>query len=197
MVPEEGRGNLQEMLDQLEEGAQGAASVSLDGLLDHVGRRSYGPILLLAGLIILAPLIGDIPGVPTVLAALVFLISGQLLFGRRHFWVPGWLGRRTVSSDKLRAALRRLRRPTRFVDRVLRPRLTVLAGEAASRVIALMCLMVAASTPLLEMIPFSANLAGAALTAFGLALVTRDGFLALIAFAFVGSLAGVLFYSWP
>jgi hypothetical protein len=34
--------------------------------------------------------------------------------------------------------------------------------------------------PLLELIPFSANLAGVALAAFGISLIARDGLFALI-----------------
>lgn len=32
-----------------------------------VGRRSFGPTLLLAGLVTLAPIVGDIPGVPVLI----------------------------------------------------------------------------------------------------------------------------------
>ncbi|MEC7815327.1 MAG: exopolysaccharide biosynthesis protein, partial [Pseudomonadota bacterium] len=38
----------------------------------------------------------------------------------------------------------------------------------------------------MEFIPFSANGAGLALMAFGLAIVARDGLLALLALAFTG-----------
>ena len=46
--------------------------------------------------------------------------------------------------------------------------------------------------PFMEVVPFSANLAGAALAAFGLALVARDGLLALIAFLITAATAGLL-----
>lgn len=42
------------------------------------------------------------------------------------------------------------------------------------------------SERLLEMIPFSANLAGLSLTSFGIALIARDGLLALISLAATG-----------
>jgi len=38
----------------------------------------------------------------------------------------------------------------------------------------------------MELVPFSANAAGAALTVFGLSLIARDGVLALIAFVLTG-----------
>ena len=66
------------------------------------------------------------------------------------------------------------------------------AGASATRVIAAFCVLIALGMPPMEMIPFSANLAGAALAAFGLALIARDGVLALIAFAFTAIMAFVI-----
>lgn len=70
----------------------------------------------------------------------------------------------------------------RFVDRLLRPRLTILTQGAGTYAIAALCLGIAATMPVMEMVPFSANAAGLALTVFGLSLVARDGLLALFAF---------------
>lgn len=53
-----------------------------------IGRRSFGPLLLMAGLIILAPVVGDIPGVPSIMGVFIVLVSVQLLIGQEHFWLP-------------------------------------------------------------------------------------------------------------
>ncbi len=45
--------------------------------MQAVGSRSFGPLLLVAGLVTLSPA-GDVPGVPTIMAAFVFLVAGQL-----------------------------------------------------------------------------------------------------------------------
>jgi hypothetical protein len=158
--------------------------VTLEQMLDAVGRRSFGPLLLLAGLVVLAPLIGDIPTVPTMMAVVVMLVAVQLLLQRGQFWLPEWLLRRSVERKKVRKAVAWLRRPAEWVDRVLRPRLTFLTGDRGSVVVALTCMLIALAMPPMELIPFSANGAGLALSGFGLALVTRDGLLALLSFAF-------------
>jgi hypothetical protein len=49
--------------------------------------------------------------------------------------------------------------------------------------------------PVMEVVPFSANAAGIALAAFGLALIAHDGVLALIAFVFTVITAGLMIYS--
>lgn len=167
-------------------------SVTLDEILEAVGRRSFGPLLLLAGLVVLAPLVGDIPTVPTIMALLVLLVAVQLLLRRNEFWLPGWLLRRSVERGKIRKAVGWLRRPAGWVDRVLRPRLKALTGDAGAVAVALACILIALAMPPMEFVPFSANIAGAALTAFGLSLITRDGLVALVAFLFTfGALAWV------
>lgn len=175
--------NLEQLLDQIGEAErQDGDQVSLDMILELVGRRSFGPILLVVGLTTLAPVVGDIPGVPTLMAILVFITGIQLLLGRKHIWLPHWLLKRSVSSDKLHTALKWARRPARFIDRLLRSRLIQFAEGKAVYGIAVICLLIAAAMPLMEVVPFSANGAGVGLTAFGLALIARDGLLALIAF---------------
>ena len=167
--------------------------VTLDALLDAVGRRSFGPLLLMAGLITLAPLVGDIPGVPTIMGIFVVLTAGQLLFHRDHFWLPGWMLKRSVKRKKLCKALDWLRKPARWVDRWLKPRLTIFIRTAGVHVIAAVSVAIGLAMPAMEFVPFSANGAGAALTAFGLSLIADDGLLAVIAlvitvgtFGFVG-----------
>lgn len=187
--------SLEDLLDRIGESAAEREPVSLGAILDAIGRRSFGPLLLLAGLVTLAPIIGDIPGIPTVMALLVLLTAGQLLFRREHFWLPSWLLRRSVSQDGLCKALAWLRPPARFLDRWTRPRLRRFARGPAFYAIAGVCILIALGMPVMELVPFSANGAGLALTAFGLSLIARDGLLALIAFVVTGLTFGLIVYS--
>jgi hypothetical protein len=120
----------------------------------------------------------------------VLLITGQLLLGREYVWLPRWLLKRSVAQDTLCKALGWLRKPARYVDRLLRPRLTALTHTVGMYVIASVCVVIAAAMPVMEVVPFVANGAGAALTAFGLALVAHDGLLAIFAFAFTALTLG-------
>jgi len=186
--------SLEELLDRIAEAESDEERVSLDAILEAVGHRSFGPLLLVAGIITLMPIVGDIPGMPTMMGLLVVLTTGQLLFRRERFWLPQWMLNRSIARDKLCKALGWMRRPTRFLDRITRPRLTAFIRGAGTVVIAVVCIIVAAAMPAMEVVPFSANGAGAALTAFGLALIARDGLLALIAFAFTATTFGLVGY---
>lgn len=160
--------------------------VSIDSIMDMIGRRSFGPLLLLAGLIILAPVIGDIPGVPSIMGMFIFLVAIQLLIGQEHFWLPNWLLQRAVPVDKLIKAVEWLRKPAHYIDKLIRPRLPLFVNGIAKYLIAVVCILIALMLPFMEVIPFSANVGGLALVAFGLALIARDGLLALFSFILTG-----------
>src|SRR5688572_25076533 len=118
-------------------------------MMEAVGRSSFGALLLLGGLVTLSPL-DIIPGIPTLIALAVLIVCVQLLSGRRHFWLPAWVLRRSISSQQFRRALTWLKKPARFGDRLVRPRLTALTTDAAVKVIAVGCLVVALAMPVMR-----------------------------------------------
>lgn len=185
---------LEELLDRLDTIDGDHDPVDLSALLRQIGRRSFGVILLLAGLIVLVPIIGDIPGVPTLAALLVAIPAIQLLLGRNRFWLPEFLLRRSITRERLRKSLAVARKPARFVDRFTRRRLRMLVGPLGGRVIGAATLGIALVMPALELIPFSANLAGIALLAFGVAMIARDGLFAAISLATAASVFGLVGY---
>ena len=187
--------SLEDLLDTMVKAANDEDRVSLGKIVEAVGSRSFGPLLLVAGVVTFSPLSG-IPGVPTIMAALVLLISVQLLLGREHFWLPRWLLKRSVARDNLKKALQWLRPPACFIDRYLQPRLTVLVNSAGKYVIAVVCSVIAAAMPVMELVPFTAPGAGAVLTAFGLALIACDGLFAALASVFTAATLGLVVYHW-
>lgn len=186
--------NLQQMLDRMERSAVGQERVSLGSIVDAVGTRSFGPLLLLAGVIMASPLTG-IPSMPTAMGLLVFIIASQLLAQKQHFWLPQLILRRSVPSQKFTKAVGWLRPAARFVDRLLRPRLSVFIEGASIYVISVACIAIALCMPVMELVPLSAHIAGLALTAFGLSLIARDGLLALLAFIATAFTFGLVLYN--
>jgi hypothetical protein len=188
--------HLGQLIDRIAAAAEDREQVSIEEILARVGRRSFGPVLLVGGLITLTPVIGDIPGVPTVIAALVFLVGVQLLFHRKHIWLPKFILKRSAPREKLCKALEWMRRPARWIDRVTGPRLTMFTRGGGSHAIAIFSIAIALMMPAMELVPFSANGAGAALTAFGIALIAHDGVLALFALTVTTITLGFVGYHW-
>lgn len=186
--------SLTELLDQIDAAADLGDDTSIANILDAIGRRSFAPLLLFAGLVILAPLIGDLPGVPSMMGLIVFFTAGQMILQRPHIWLPKWLRNRAVSNGKVKKAVKWMRKPARFADRWSKRRYEWIVDRAGAYVIAVLCLAIALVTPILEVIPFSANLAGIAITAFGLAMIRTDGLIAVIAILFSASAIGLVGY---
>ncbi|WP_442508835.1 exopolysaccharide biosynthesis protein [Novipirellula sp. SH528] len=188
--------DLQGVLDRVESAADDGSKVSIGDVMDRLGRHSFAPMLLLPGLIMVAPVVGDIPGVPVMMGLIVLLGSVQVVMKRDHFWIPGWLENRKVSSTKVSKTIGWLRKPAQFLDRWSEERYTYLVDHAGIYVIAAVCIVIATATPIMEVVPMSANVAGAAITAFGLAILARDGLIAMLAIAFSLLTAGLLVYQW-
>ena len=172
--------NLEQLLDRMLKRSHGRHKVAVGGLLDAAGRRSFGPVVLLVGVLLVTPLSG-IPGIPTVMGLVVLLTLGQILFGRSHFWLPPLLTERQIPRERLVAAIEWLRPWAQRIDQRIRARLTwMVKGPGLYATVAL-CMAIGAAMPATEVVPFSSSIAGLALTVFGLSLVARDGVLAILA----------------
>ena len=96
--------NLEQLLDRLGKAEPGRPRVSLGMVVEALGGRSFGPLLVLAGLILVSPLSG-VPGLSTTMAMLVLIIAVQMLCHREHFWLPQWVLDRSLPRDRLDKAL--------------------------------------------------------------------------------------------
>jgi hypothetical protein len=195
MTRDEEPQNLGTLLELLEQAGEPGEPITIECMLEATGHRSFGALLLVPGLLVFSPLSG-IPGLPSFFAVMVGLIALQLLVGRKHFWLPRWLLGRSASRSKYDRAMAFLRDPARFIDRLLRHRLTFLTEGLAVRFNALLCLLIAATMPPLELIPFGNSIAGAALSFLGLGMMARDGALVIVAVSFLGVLAYLTSRIW-
>jgi hypothetical protein len=164
----------------------GAGRVSVSGVMGIIGDRSFGPLLLVPGLIGLSP-IGAIPGVPGVMAVIVMIVAGQILIGMDHAWLPDGLARRSIEGKRLRRAVQVIHPYARYVDMLLGRRLTLLTEGVFFYVLAALCLMVAIITPIIELVPLAGIIPNAAICAYALAITAHDGLWALVAFLFSGA----------
>lgn len=91
MSKHESTHEVEDHLDRIAETTEGDDRVTLEEILEAMEGASFGSLLLVAGLVTLVPIIGDIPGVPTTMGVFVVLGSSQLLIGRESMWLPRWL----------------------------------------------------------------------------------------------------------
>ncbi len=168
---------LSDVLDRLEGSARGD-SVTVAEVAQKLGRHSFASLMLVFSLISTSPA-SAIPGITTVVAAIVFLLVVQMILGRDCVWLPEFLGRRRMSTDKLCRGIGWLRRPVHFVERFLGERLTFLLHRPWLYLPLGLILGLTLFMPVMEVIPTSGSIASAVIALFAAGLLTRDGALVL------------------
>ncbi|WMS41091.1 exopolysaccharide biosynthesis protein [Acuticoccus sp. MNP-M23] len=184
---------LQDLMDVISDSGSGA-QVSVNDILERIGTRSFGALLLAPSLLVVTPISG-IPGVPTTAAIIIILICLQYLSGRRTIWLPRWILRARIGRARLDRAMETVRPVVRNIDKVVRPRFGFVINRVTFALVALVCAVLAATMPPLEFLPFTATTTALIITLFALSLLARDGLLALIALA-ATTVAAVAFVVW-
>lgn len=182
-----------DVLDRLDDAAREGEEVSVERLVESFGERSYGPFLLVPALVEISP-IGGIPLVPTFIAATIALFAIQIAFGRKHLWLPGFMLRRSVTSERVLKATKTLRPLAERLDRWFSGRWAFLTKGPFLIGAAFGCLLLSATVPPLELVPFASTIPMAAVAAFGLALLLRDGLLMVLAYGLAAATIGTGLY---
>ncbi len=172
---------LQAVIETAASEAEGE-TVTVAELLEIFQDRGFGPILIALGLLASSPL-GAIPTVPSMLALVVILVSGQLVLGRTHPWLPRRLRSRSFSVRKIEMAGEKGRSWLRRADWLVRTRLTWVTNAVARRIAALLCVGLAGLMIPLELVPFAVLLPSVTILVFGMALTARDGLFMILALA--------------
>lgn len=165
---------LSERLTQIIE--QGPDRLSFSELAAQLHSRSWGGLLLIFAAINVLPLP---PGTSAFFALPILIVAGQMIFGRLTPWFPARIDRRGVKKQELERLVGKIGWLEARVERIFRPRLASLTGPTATRVIGLICfllaLVAAIPVPLFHVAP------ALAIMLFGLALIYRDGALVIAA----------------
>jgi hypothetical protein len=167
--------------------------VTIRELLATVGRRSYGPLLLIVGLFSVSPAT-IVPGMTWLSAGLTLVIALQMMVGRHTPWLPRRALDASVSRDLVVKGVNGLRPWARRIDAMMRPRLTFLVSPPFVNLIAVACALTALVTIPLGFIPFAPLAPGIAIVMFGLGMTSRDGLLLTVALIVVGA---ACYFMWP
>lgn len=169
----------EDVLDQIdrtldEEAVSETDEVSVGEFLDAFGARSFAPIFIITGLVVVSPL-GGIPGIPTTMAVISAAAALQLVIGRTRIWMPAVIERRTIKASHARKIDEKARPVARFTDRHTRERWTVLISPWTARMAGTIIILLCLTVPPLEMVPFAGAIAMGSVAILGLALLVRDG----------------------
>lgn len=148
-------------------------------LVGDLGRSTFGVLLFIA----IIPALIPIPGVAGALSGpLVVLVGLHLLVLLRKPWLPDFVASRGPQRSTLIRFDRAADRWLRWLEKLVRPRLTIVTDHPITTVftgLQLVLLGVLLALP----IPFTNYLFAGLLMVYALALLERDGALMLIAWA--------------
>ncbi|WP_439496821.1 exopolysaccharide biosynthesis protein [Bosea sp. (in: a-proteobacteria)] len=156
--------------------------ISVASIVAALKDRTYALLVVLLGLPNCLPMP---PPIPLVCGLVLAFVAAQMLAGRAMPWLPQGLLGKTIGKPELARAVSRALPPLVRLERISRPRLTMLGGAVAIPILGLLILVLAlglvVSAPFIGQIPL-----GLAVCLVGLGLVERDG-LFIIAGALVGA----------
>jgi len=183
------------LIDRIEERTSGR-TVTVGDLVAALGRRAFGPILIVASLIALLPT-GIIPGMSFVTGAIMLLVCVQLLVGVSRIRIPGVLSRRGVERRQLLKSLRRLQHQRRILRRIVRPRWEIMFRPPFVNVVAAAGIVLSLSNFVLGPLPFGSFPAGIAFIIIGMGFTARDGVLMAVGIGLGMGGVALGWWFWP
>ena len=163
--------------------------ITLGDLVEAVGKRGFGILLLLLSLPSALPF--PAPGYSTPFGIMLFLLSLQILVGRKTPWLPQWACRRVIKRSTADVIISGGAKFFAFLERFIHPRYSSLTGRTGTRFCALLLLIM--SGLMILPIPLTNTLPAMVIFCVGVALTERDG-LALGAALLFGA-GAILLYS--
>ena len=162
-------------------------TISIGDIRVALGDRAFGALMLVFALPNLVPVF--IPGLSSVLALPLILLSGQICLGYRQPWFPKKLNERAFLRQDFARAIERVLPWLVKTEHLLRPRLIWMVDRPMDRGIGFFCL--ALSILLALPVPLGNWLPALSICLFALAITERDGLAAIIAFI-IGVIASIV-----
>lgn len=173
-------------------GVSSDSKLRLDELINAFGERGFGAMLVFLGLISIV--IGAVPGTTTVLGLPILLISIQLVIRRDQLWMPRWVLRSNIDRASYRASISRVLKPLRMVERLARPRLSIMTSEVSEVLIGVACSVLC----LILMLPIPGGnfVPSLIIAAFGFGLMQRDGAVILAGWLGAAAFSAFIWLAW-
>ncbi len=148
--------------------------LTLAAFSEALGERVFGVLLFALAIPVCMPFLY---GVPQVVALPMMAIAAQMAAGRETPWMPQRFSERVISKAGLERMARGARRWFGWIEALARPRLTLLSGPTAERLVGGVFVLFCAS--ILVPLPATNTTPGIGVALASMGLITRDGLLVL------------------
>lgn len=151
--------------------------VNVGALIDYLDDRGYGLLLLLLALPMCVP---NVPGISTPFGFLLLIPALGMILGARRPWIPGFIARQTVDRKALAGTVKAAAPMVRRMEKLFRPRMSFVTGAPFTVLLGIQVLIMA--LVLILPIPGGNWPPGMSVAMTGLAILQRDGLLAIASF---------------
>ena len=161
--------------------------VSFGQMLDALGERGFGLLLMLFAIPNLLPFPG-VPGVSFVTGMAILFISVQLILAKDEPAFPDWVSRKSFSRAQLSKFIVKTNPLLRWLEKPIKPRLSPMVVGAGERMIGVVGVVHALTLAL--PIPMGNLPQAIALILLALALMELDGLMAIL--GYIASIVAVV-----
>jgi hypothetical protein len=152
----------------------GDEGLTLGEFSHRLGERVFGVLLFALAIPVCMPFLY---GVPQVVALPMMAIAAQMAAGRSEPWMPRRFAQRQIGKPGLERMASGARKWFGWVEALARPRLRLLSGPTAERLVG--AVFVLFCTSILVPLPATNTTPGIAIALASMGLITRDGLLVL------------------
>ena len=175
-------GSASDILRQISDLAD-ETEISFGAIVDALEERAFGMLIFLFAIPAMIPFL---VGIQSFVALPIALLAGQMVVGQRRPWLPRRIRVHTISMSTFRKMTKAVIPWLLRIERLAKPRLRFLAGRGAEPLLAILMLIFAAIVAIPG--PGTNGVPGVAIALMALAMIERDGVLAVI-----GSVLGVVY----
>ncbi len=147
--------------------------ISLGEFVARMKDRTFGLGILIFALPNAIPL--GIPGISSICAVPIVIISLQMMMGYQQVWLPQWLARYSLSERTFSKAVAICLPFLKLIEMFIRPRASVMTSGRAEKAVGLLIAILAAVIFL--PIPFGNFLPALCMCALAIGLLEKDGVL--------------------
>jgi hypothetical protein len=168
-----------ELLKELRDAFPGDDSIAVRDVLARLDGRAFGLLLLILALPNCIP---NVPGISTVFGIMLFAPAIQMVFGVGSPWIPKQVSELRIQPETFRKGIDFALPALQRIEKLVQPRLQFLTQKPFSIWFGIQTFILAAI--LILPIPGGNWPPGMSVAALAIALLQRDGLLAIISFLF-------------
>jgi hypothetical protein len=153
-----------------------ADRVSIGELMEVLHERGFGILLVIFVLPNCIPI--PAPGLVSLTALPLLFLSGQMLWGADHPWLPSWINGKTIKRSLLATVVSKASPVMRKIEKLLRQRASFASSETGEKIVGGFCLLF--SLCILIPLPWTNFIPGYGILVMALGLLSRDGVVMLL-----------------